>query len=130
MASKARPARPKTPQKVVFQEFTAQLEEAGITTLQEIELSDTESVWIRLGSTVDTDDNDEFAARLEACEGPLDLARVILDYHPEITAEEQLETYQKYGTPEQLAVLFTSLSGEQAERLGKVKVRRSAGRRK
>lgn len=116
-AARTRPIR--------FDQFKKQLAEIGIENLQEIELSKDVSIFIRLGNNIDVEDGDEFADRLDRCETSEDTAMVVLDYYDGASADEQWELYKAHGgTADQLAILFASATADQAQRLGKVQVRR------
>lgn len=116
-AAKQRPIR--------FDQFKKQLEEVGVENLQEIELSQTESIWIRLGNSIDSDDAEEFQDRLDRARDSSEVSMIILDYYDGATAEDQWKLYESYGgTADQLAVIFTSATRDQADRLGKLRLRR------
>lgn len=109
-----------------FDQFKEQLEEVGIGNLQEVILSKTESVWIRLGNTIDEDDAEEFMGRLRGASESIDAAMVVLDYYPQATAEEQWALLESHGyTSDQLAALWTAATTDQKERLGELRPRRS-----
>lgn len=113
------------------EQFRKQLEQADIATLQELKIDDERSVWIRLGSTIDAEDSEEFSERLENAESTEELATIVLDYYPNKTAEQQKKIWRDAGlTWDLLIVMFTQASKEQADRLGKTKVGSSRGRKK
>lgn len=109
-----------------FDQFKRQLDDAGVKNLQEIQMNETESIWIRLGNSIDAEDAREFEDRLNDAADAEEVAMVILDYYPEASAEKQWETYTKNGgTADQLSIIFANATSEQAERLGKLRLKRS-----
>ena len=116
--SKMRPIR--------FDQFQKQLEEIGISNLQEVQLSAEESIFIRLGNSIDSEDEEDFQNRLVNAADTRDACLVILDYYDKATAEEQMDLYESHGgTPDQLAALFGSATADQKDRLGKLRPRRA-----
>lgn len=108
-----------------YDEFSKQLDEVGISNMQEVKLSETASIWMRLGNGIDAPDQEEFLERINNAEGTRETAIIVLDYHPGTTGEEQLAVFEQYGgTPDRLAALWAAATRDQAERLGKLKVRR------
>lgn len=119
-------SRAATTRPIRFDQFKRQLEDVGVKNLQEVKMNETESVWIRLGNSIDVEDADEFNNRLEDAADAEEVAMVILDYYPEATAEEQWKTFTKHGgTADQLSIIFANATSEQAERLGKLRLKRS-----
>ena len=109
-----------------FDQFKDQLEEVGIGNLQEVQLSKEDSVWIRLGNSIDEDDADDFQARLRGAANSLECAMIVLDYYPKATAEEQWALFESHcGTADKLATLYGAATIDQQERLGKLRPRRS-----
>lgn len=109
-----------------FDQFKKQLEELGIADLQEVQMGPDAKIFMRLGSGIDRDDDDEFIDRLRAADTSKDAAMVVLDYYPEATAEEQWQIFEEAGgTADQLATLYGSATVDQQERLGKLRPRRS-----
>lgn len=109
-----------------FDQFKKQLEEVGIGNLQEVNLTKTDSIWIRLGNTIDEPDGDEFMDRLRGAADSTEAAMVVLDYYPDATAEEQWELFEaNEGTADQLAALWQAATMDQRERLGELRPRRS-----
>lgn len=108
-------------------QFKEQLEEVGIGNLQEIQLSKTESVWIRLGNNINQDDAEEFLDRVRAASDSKEAALVVLDYYPHASAEEQWEKYSAAGgTADELAAIWASATADQQETLGKLRPKRSS----
>lgn len=119
-------ARAAATRPIRFDQFQKQLDEVGVKNLQEITMSADESVYIRLGNSIDAEDAEEFNDRLNDAADAEEVAMVILDYYPEKTAAEQWEIFTRNGgTADQLSIIFASATSEQAERLGKVRLRRS-----
>jgi len=109
-----------------FDQFKKQVAEAGVENLQKIEMSADEAVYIRLGNGIYADDQEEFEERLREAESNEETALIVLDYYPGATAEEQWDTFTRLGgTADDLALLFANATREQAERLGKIRTRRS-----
>lgn len=119
-----------------FDQFNEQLDEVGISNLQEVMLSKTESVFIRLGNSIDKKDADEFQARIRNARESEDVAKVVLDYYPASEdpeefeegerGEAQWETFSAHGgTADRLAALWHSATYDQQEQLGKLRPRRS-----
>ena len=109
-----------------FDQFKKQLDDAGVKNLQEVQLSETESIWIRLGNSIDADDARDFEDRLNDAADAEEVAMVILDYYPEATAKQQWAMFQKAGgTADQLSIIFANATSEQADRLGKLRLKRS-----
>ncbi len=108
-----------------FDQFKKQMEDVGVQNLKEIQMSAEESVWIRLGNSINQDDAEEFEQRMEDAETSEETALIVLDYYPKATAEEQWEIFTKHGgTADDMAILFANATRAQAERLGKLKVGR------
>lgn len=108
-----------------YEEFSKQLDEVGAGNMQEVQLSADESIWIRLGNGIDAPDQDEFMERIQAAEGSRETAIIVLDYHAGTTGEQQLELFEKHGgTPDRLAALWAAATRDQAERLGKLRIKR------
>lgn len=109
-----------------FDQFKKQLDEVGLGNLQEVQLDANTSIWIRLGNSIDSDDADEFQARIRNANDSKDVALIVLGYHPEHSADEQWDLFEAAGgTPDQLAALWSSATADQQERLGKLRPRRS-----
>lgn len=109
-----------------FDQFTKQLEEVGVGNLQEIQLSKEDSIWIRLGNSIDADDADEFDAKLRACDTSEEVAMLVLGYKPDVDAEDQWDLFVSHGgTADRLAALYAAATADQAEQLGKLRPRRS-----
>lgn len=119
-----------------FDQFSEQLEEVGVSNLQEVQMAKDVSVYIRLGNSIDQGDADEFQARIRSSETSEDVAKVVLDYYPATTdpdeydegerGEAQWQTFTEHGgTADRLAALFSSATADQQERLGKLRPRRS-----
>lgn len=109
-----------------FDQFKEQLEEVGIGNLQEVQLSKEDSIWMRLGNSIDEEDADDFQARLRGAADSKECAMVVLDYYPKATAEEQFALFESYGgTADKLATLYGAATLDQQERLGKLRPRRS-----
>lgn len=109
-----------------FDQFKDQLEEVGIGNLQEVMLTKDESIWIRLGNSIDEEDADEFQARLRGAANSEECALIVLDYYPKATAEEQYALFKSHGgTADKLATLYGAATIDQQERLGKLRPRRS-----
>lgn len=109
-----------------FDQFKKQLEEVGVENLQKIEMNADEAIWIRLGNGINADDQEEFEQRLEDAADSEETAMVVLDYYPGATAEEQWDIFTRNGgTADDLAIIFANATREQAERLGKIRTRRS-----
>mgnify|MGYP003598765381 CR=1 FL=1 len=109
-----------------FDQFKKQLEEVGIGNLQPIELSKDETIYIRLGNSIDADDTEEFTNKLMYAEDSKAAALIILGYYPGATAEEQWEKFEAVGgTADQLATLFAAATTDQQEKLGKLRPKRS-----
>lgn len=107
-------------------QFQEQLEQVGISNLQEIQLSKDESVFIRLANSIDADDSEEFESRMRSAATSKDIALVVLDYYDGATADEQWEKFERAGgTADQLALIFRGATNDQAEKLGNLKPRRS-----
>lgn len=108
-----------------FDQFTKQVEEAGVENLQEIQMSKEESIFIRLGNGIDADDQVEFEQRMEDAEDSKEVAMIVLDYYDGATAQEQWEIFEKHGgTADRLGILFASASEDQRQRMGKIRPRR------
>lgn len=119
-------ARAAATRPIRFDQFKRQLDEVGVKNLQEIQMSETDSIWIRLGNSIDAEDADEFNQRLDDAADAEEVAMVLLDYYPEATADEQWKIYTKHGgTADQLSIIFANATSEQAERLGKLRLKRS-----
>lgn len=109
-----------------FDQFKRQLDDVGVKNLQEIQMNETESVWIRLGNSIDAEDGEEFNDRLNDAADAEEVAMVLLDYYPDSSAEDQWKLYTKNGgTADQLSIIFANATSEQAERLGKLRLKRS-----
>ncbi|MBM6622672.1 hypothetical protein JTF08_13735 [Micrococcaceae bacterium RIT802] len=109
-----------------FDQFNKQLDDVGVGNLQEVQLSKDESIWIRLGNSIDQDDAEEFQARMRNAADSEEVALVVLDYYDGATAEEQWELFKsKGGTADRLAALFASATAQQQEDLGKLRPKRS-----
>lgn len=119
-----------------FDQFAQQLEEVGIGNLQEVQLSKTESIYVRLGNSIDTDDADDFQSRLRSADESEDVAKIVLDYYPATTdpdeyedgerGEAQWQTFVQHGgTADKLAALWSAATADQKERLGELRPRRS-----
>lgn len=118
-------AKKTTKRAIRFDQFNKQIEEAGVENLQEIEMSQTESIYIRLGNGIDQDDQEEFDERMNAAEDSKEVAMIVLDYYEGATAQEQWDIFERHGgTADRLGVLFASATSDQAQRLGKIRPRR------
>lgn len=108
-----------------FDQFNKQIEEAGVEHLQEIEMSADESIFIRLGNGIDQDDQDEFEQRMEDAEDSEEVARIVLDYYPGKTSDEQWEIYTRLGgTADRLGIIYAAATNDQMQRMGKIRPRR------
>jgi len=121
-------AKPQKARPIRLDQFRKQLEDSGVNDLQEIQLGpgDDDKVFVRLGFDVDSEKLEEFMNRVNAAEDSESAALVILDYHDELTAEDQLARVREsdYSFAE-LVAAWGSATGELRERMGKIKPRRS-----
>lgn len=122
-----------------FDQFNEQLEEAGIENLQEVQLNKEDSIWIRLGNSIDQEDTEDFEQRLAEAEDSEAAAVVVLDYYPPTSdpdeyepgerGRKQFDLFQELGgekaTADRLMTLFANASRDQVDRLGKIRPRRS-----
>lgn len=121
----------KTPKNrpIRLDQFKKQLDDAGLSDLQEIQLGPGEDnkVFIRLAFDVDTDKLQDFMNRVEAAGDDNDeVCKVLLDYHPELSAEEQWERFEASDfTTSYLVAAWAAASQELRETAGKIKPRRS-----
>lgn len=120
--------------KVRLDQFRKQLDEVGIGELQEVEIAKEVSVFIRLGVSVESnEETEEFAKRVDDAANSRDLAVVLLDYYPAEGNENdgtagaaQLETLEEHGgTADVLAALWAASTQAAREELGKLRPRRS-----
>ena len=108
-----------------FDRFKKQLQEVGVENLQKVEFSEDEFVLIRLGNGYGCEDQKEFDERLNNAFDDEEHAMVLLDYNPDMSAEEQWKICERFGCEaEDLALIFFNATREQAERLGKLNLRR------
>lgn len=109
-----------------FDRFKEQLEEVGVNELQAVELSTEDTIYMRLGVSINGgDEDDAFNERMRWAKDSRSAALIVLDYYDGATAEEQLATLERHGgTPDELAVLWASATRDKQEELGKVRPRR------
>lgn len=109
-------------------QFVKQLDEIGISDLQEVELDGETSVFMLLGVGVDIEKSMDVRARVDAAENADEAAEAILDYHPdpEITGLVQLQRVKDAGwKPDQIVALWGVASADMREEMGKLRPKRS-----
>jgi len=108
-----------------FDRFKKQLAEVGVENLQRIDFTDEDFVLIRLGNGYGCEDQKEFEQKLTDAVDDEEHALVLLSYNPDKSAEEQWEICERNDcSAEDLALVFFNATREQAERLGKINLRR------
>ena len=115
----------KQPRRVVrMDQFKEQIAEAVLPPnhLLEVEAAPGKSVWIKIPLNLDEDD--DYPARIQAAANGKDLALVLLSGHPDLTAQEQWDTWTSAGFNENdLAVVFGTENRAAQERLGNFRYR-------
>ena len=112
--------------KIRFDQFEKQLEEVGITDLQEVTLSQDESVFMLLGVGVDVEKINGLRDRVESAETSEEAAIAILDYHPDLSGEEQFEILTRHGkTADKLIALWSAATADMRDEMGKLRPKKS-----
>ncbi len=119
-------AKPTKKRPIRMDQFVKQLEEAGIEDLETVEVSQDESVYIRLGVGVDIEKTEAFMDKIRASDSGEETALVILGEHPTISAEEQREKLHTAGwKDEQLIAVWGAATADMRDTMGKLRPKRS-----
>jgi hypothetical protein len=110
---------------VRLDQFKEQLDDVGAGDLLPVNLAKDETVYIRLGFSLERDDQDEFLDRIQSSKTPDEAALVMLDYNPDEDAETALKRVHAAGhTSGTLMALFGSATADLRERVGNLRPRR------